>query len=181
MPLPDVKAVLVKHRANAKASSVVDDFEASYTQEVRDSVVAALNDGLTLSDWTDSFDAINTRYGFGEGTASYAETVFRTVGQSAMNGGKVSDMFSAEGQARAEYWQFSGIDDDRECDECAPLDGQIFAKTDVDAMGLIPPVHFSCRCSLLELDATDVGDQPVSAANATDANVDFDNDLLVVR
>src|ERR1035441_10211348 len=59
MPLPDITSVLVKHRAGAKASQVMDDFDKAYLAEVRDSVVTAIDDGLTLSDWTASFDAIN--------------------------------------------------------------------------------------------------------------------------
>ena len=180
MPLPSTKAVLVSARAQASASTLVADLESSFIEEARNSVITAIDDGLTLSDWMDSFQAIADRYGIGE-DATYAEMVFRTVGQSAYQGGKFSDMMSEEGQARAGYWQYSGVNDDRQDDECSELDGQIFDKTDLDAQGYWPPVHFNCRCSVIELDSSEIEGQTISTGNTTDINIDFDNELLVIR
>ncbi len=180
MPLPATKAVLVKARASAKASSLVSDIESDFIKEARDSVVAAIDDGLSFAAWEDSFTAIADRYGMGT-DSTYTEMVFRTVGQSAYNGGKVSEMFGPEGQDRAGYWMFNAIMDDRTTDECAQLDGQIFAKTDSDAMAFIPPLDFNCRSTIIELDASEVDGQKVSYANTTDVGpIEFDNDLLVV-
>jgi len=161
------------------ATSTIDSIEKSYAKEVRDSVVEAMNAGLTVKDWIESFNAINARYGVGEGIPSYVDMVFRTIQMSALNGGKVSEMFSAEGQARAEYWQFAAVMDDRTTDECIALDGMIFRKDDVDAMDYIPPISFNCRSSLIELDASEVEGGTISAANTTDISVDFANDLLL--
>lgn len=56
----------------------------------------------------------------------------------------------AEGNAQA--WQASGLvsevrfntaEDDRVCEICSPLDGEIF---DVDDYGHKPPLHINCRC-----------------------------------
>ena len=179
MPLPDHSAILVSHKAQARAASIVGDIESAYQKEIRDSILAAINDGLTLSDWEDSFNAINSRYGFGADSASALEATFRTVQMSAYNGGKVSDMFSADGQDRAGYWMFSAVLDDATTPECEDLDGQIFAKTDADAMEFIPPLHFNCRSSLIELDDTDVEGQQIAASNTTNVGpIDFDNQLL---
>jgi SPP1 gp7 family putative phage head morphogenesis protein len=139
-----------------------------------------MNDGLTLTEWEPSFDAITSRFGYGTGPANYTEMVFRTVSQSAYNGGKASEMFGPEGQARAGYWQFSAVMDDRTTDECAALDGQIFAKTDADAMDFIPPLDYNCRSTLIELDDTDVEGETISAANTVGIDVAFDNELMLV-
>lgn len=179
MPLPKHSEVLVNAKANARAVSMVSQIEKDYQAEIRDSIMTALNDGLQMSDWAASFDAINSKYGYGPGTPSVLETTFRTVQSSAYQGGKFTSMFSEEGQARAAYWMYSGIDDERQDDECAELDGQIFAKTDSDAQDFIPPVHFSCRCTLIELDASEVEGETISAGNTTDVSVDFNNELLV--
>jgi SPP1 gp7 family putative phage head morphogenesis protein len=170
--------MLVNAKALAKAISMVDQIEKDYQDEIRTSILAALNDGLTISDWEDSFSAINSRYGFGPGTPSALETTFRTVQMSAYNGGKVTDMFSADGQARAEYWMFSAVMDDRTTDECAALDGQIFDKTDVDAMNFIPPLDYNCRSTIIELDASEVEGQDISSSSTSDISPAFDNQLL---
>jgi SPP1 gp7 family putative phage head morphogenesis protein len=176
--LPKHSEVLVNAKANARAYTLVDQIEKDYQAEIRDSIITALNDGLQLSDWETSFSAINSRYGLGAGTSSALETTFRTVQMSAYNGGKVTDMFSADGQARAEYWMFSAVRDDATTDECSALDGQIFNKTDGDAMSFIPPLDYNCRSTIIELDASEVEGETISAANTTDISPAFDNELL---
>lgn len=180
MPLPKHSEVLVNAKANARAASMVDQIEKDYQAEIRDSIMTAINDGLTVSDWADSFNAINERFGLGTGDASALTTTFRTVQASVYSGGKFTDMMSEAGVARAPYWMFSAIEDDRIDDECAELDEQIFDKTDLDAQDYWPPIHFCCRCSVIELDETDAEGQPISTGNTTDVAIDdsWSNELL---
>jgi SPP1 gp7 family putative phage head morphogenesis protein len=42
-----------------------------------------------------------------------------------------------------EQVRFNTVEDDRVCEFCSPLDGQVF---DVDDYGHKPPIHVGCRC-----------------------------------
>lgn len=103
-------------------------------------------------------------------------------GNSEMNAGdeeKMREIFSPEGLERAEYWMFSACCEDQESDGyyiyyaeehgeeaakalmeanvsigkvCRALDGQIFAKNDMKARQHLPPLHDSCRSTIIEID-----------------------------
>lgn len=174
----------LEQKSKAMAFSMVDQTNEAFLTDVRDSITYALAEGLTIDDWLTSFEAMAGSYGAGstEAEAGYLTTVFSTAWQSAMNGGKVSSMFSDERKAIAPYWEFTAVMDDRTTDECSSLNGFIFRKDDADAENYIPPLFYNCRSTLIEVDETDLGERDVSAFgdDGLPAPPGFDNQLLTV-
>lgn len=159
-------------RAKALAFSATKVADENINQAIYDSISDAMDSGMTMKDWFNQFDS-------SEFSKGYLETVFRTNMATAYSAGRASDMFSAEGQARAQYWMFSAIGDEATDEVCMELDGKVFDKTDYEAMSLIVPLHYNCRCQMIELDAEDLADMGLEVSGGSEysnnEDIDFDN------
>jgi SPP1 gp7 family putative phage head morphogenesis protein len=171
-------------RTKAKSFTVAKTWDENFIKDVEASLGKALEKGITAKEWATDFQSILSSYGGAENVGSnefgsgYLDMVFRTNTQTAYQAGRNSEMFSAEGQARAPYFLWSAIMDDAVDDVCAELDGQVFPKDSYDAQGLTPPAHYNCRCTLIELDEQDLEDGGYTISEAKDVNTEdflFDN------
>lgn len=180
---PDQFAALSQAAKN-RAGSLAGVWETKFVSAIYDSMGSAMRDNLSSADWMTEAQKILDAYGGGTklGLYSgetfspwYASTVFRANVTSALAAGRYADMFSPAGRQMAEFWMFSAIHDDRNEDEkgcpgtiCRQLDGKVFAKDDPQAAACLPPLHFQCRCSCVELDSTDVADGGYDVASSGD-------------
>jgi len=171
-------------RTKAKSFTVAKTWNENFIADVEASIGDALANGTSAADWATRFESILSSYGGAENVGTnefgsgYLDMLFRTNTQTAYQAGRNSEMFSAEGQARAEYFMWSAIMDDAIDDICEELDGQVFPKNSYDAQGLTPPAHYNCRCTLIELDAEDLKDGGYTLSYAKDVNTEdflFDN------
>lgn len=76
---------------------------------------------------------------------AWINQVARTEVARAQNAGIV-DTFKA---ANVDMVQYIATEDEKVCDDCLDLDGQVFPITDADN---IPPIHPSCRCTVVAAD-----------------------------
>ncbi len=162
----------LKQAARARAGSLARIWETRFIQAIYDSIGTAMRENLSSAEWMTEAQKLVDAYGGGEKlnlylgenfTPWYAETVFRTNVQAAFAAGRYADLFSDESRQMAGYWMFSAIRDDRNDSEekcpgmiCRELDGKVFRKDDGEANRSLPPLHFNCRCTVIELDQYDV-------------------------
>lgn len=117
----------------------IRDWEYQITKRVRTNIVAALKDGMPIS------EVINKAKGEDSAEAlisvnRYARTKFTEV----MNKGRL-EYFQNTKVVGA--YQFSAILDDRTSDLCAGLHGKIFKAGSEP----VPPLHFNCRSLLIPI------------------------------
>jgi SPP1 gp7 family putative phage head morphogenesis protein len=170
--------------ARRVAGRLAGVWETKFVQAIYDSIGKALGENLSSADWMTEAQKILDAYGGGTKlglysgesfTPWYAETVFRTNVQSALAAGRYADLFSPAGMQMAEYWMFYAILDDRNDTQrkcpgmiCRTLNGKVFSKDDAAANRLLCPLHFKCRCSIIELSQDDVDAGGYDIANGSD-------------
>jgi len=170
--------------AKRQAGRLAGVWETKFVQAIYDSIGNALATNLSSSEWMTEAQKIVDAYGGGgkldlytgeNFTPWYAETVFRTNVLSAFAAGRAADLFSPAGMQMAEYFMHDAVLDDRNDDErkcpgmiCRELNGKVFRKDDPVAARLLSPLHYNCRCTEIELDATDVEDGGYDVADGSD-------------
>lgn len=164
IPMPRWKGL--EGYAKASAFGMVRAWDEQLLSALRDSLVDAQREGWTPKEWSARADEIGKRFGATlglsgpDGTASYADLVFRMGWQNATADGRFAAQFSPDGQDFAGYWRFLAVRDGRNDEEdecpniiCRGLHGKVFRKDDADALVFWPPVHFNCRCFTQEVPA----------------------------
>lgn len=155
-----------------RAGSLVRVWDTKFIEAIYDSIGKAMRQNLSSAEWMTEAQKIVDAFGGGEKLALYsgenftpwyAETIFRTNVIGAYAAGRYADLFSDEGRQMAQFWMFSAVNDDRNDTEekcpgmiCRELDGKVFLKDDAEANRSLPPLHFNCRCTVIELDQQDV-------------------------
>lgn len=149
----------------SRAGLLAGVWDQRFTAALYASILDAMSQGLGIEAWLPTAQKLIVEYGGvatlfpkGKFSSSYAELVFRMANASAMAAGRYAQMFAPGRVISDPYVLYSTMQDDRVRDEHAALDGMVFRKDDPDARALFPPSDFNCRCWLIELDATDVGD-----------------------
>ncbi|MDD5305027.1 MAG: phage minor head protein [Elusimicrobia bacterium] len=170
--------------AKARAGALSGIWETKFVSAIYDSLGRSMRDNLSSAEWLTGAQKILDAYGGGTklGLYSgekfspwYAETIFRTNVTSALAAGKYADLFSPSGRRMAGFVMLSAIHDDRNEDEkgcpgtiCRKLDGKVFQKDDPDVGQILTPLHFGCRCTVIELDDEDVAAGGYDVANGSD-------------
>lgn len=135
----------------AQADLVTDAYEA---------IDRAIVDGTTLEDFKlEVGDALEAAWGGAD--PARLETIFRTNTQTAYNGGRHEVMSNPEVRKARPYLRFDGVDDARQTEICAALDGTIRPADDPFWDTHHPPLHFNCRSILTPLSAEEAGDEGV--------------------
>jgi SPP1 gp7 family putative phage head morphogenesis protein len=175
--LPAAVFAALEAEARASAFSLAEVWDQKFLAAVHESLYDAIAEGMTWKEWADVFDSLIQFYGGKAGAEVYSETpwysqlVFRQNVLNAYAAGAYAAQFSPKGIDRAPYWMFSAIEDERLCEICAPLDGQVFEKTDETAREFLPSLHFNCRCTAIDLDAEDVAAGNYTVSNGHDVTV----------
>ena len=79
------------------------------------------------------------------------ENVFRTETALAYSAGRMKTLQAPEVQSILWGFEWTAVGDARTEPECAALDGTLFSKDDPRLATIMPPRHFGCRCSLIEV------------------------------
>jgi SPP1 gp7 family putative phage head morphogenesis protein len=117
----------------------IGKYEYGIKEKVRQQLVAAIKDGLPLSNVIDTLDNEGKRL-----SEVSLERFARTKHTEVLNRGRLA-YFEESGVVAA--YQYSAILDDRTSDICAGLDGKIF----VAGTQPVPPMHFNCRSLLIAI------------------------------
>lgn len=151
------------------AIKIARDWRDVFIEALYASLSAALVARISLEEWLPEAAKVIRAYG-GEknpgGPVTSAEApsflswfaalVFGQATINALQQGRYSDMFFTPAAEEFPYWMFVTAEDDKVCAICRPLDGRVFAKSDASARRFLPPLHFNCRCHVIDLSVDDV-------------------------
>lgn len=116
-------------------------------QAILDSLVSALDEGQSFSDWKKK--AANTVIGL---TPAHQETIFRNAMQQSYSAGRWLQFEQTKTQRP--YLLFDGVNDSRQTSICRHLDGLIRPVDDPIWASRSPQLHHNCRSVLISLTAT---------------------------
>jgi SPP1 gp7 family putative phage head morphogenesis protein len=105
---------------------------------VRDSLAAALQEGLTFAEWRKTVPDV------WETTKAHMATTFRTTLGSAYEAQRAGDLLYSD---VVEYLVFSAINDDRTTEQCRSLDGKAWPRAQFPP-AYWPPCWFNCRSTV---------------------------------
>jgi SPP1 gp7 family putative phage head morphogenesis protein len=143
---------LEKHAAR-KAFKIAGVTQMQVVQQVHDAIDTALKDGTTIDEFKKSIlGALVDSWG-GE-KPGRVETIFRTNMATAYSAGR--QQLAAKVKATHPYFLFDGVDDDRQTDECADLDGTILHQDDPFWEKHTPPMDYNCRSQLIVITGEDM-------------------------
>lgn len=151
--------------ADIKGQAVrfVGDWSTRFNEALAASARDASAKDVPLEEWVPEAANLMTQYGAAAGqeitgdalNTSYANLVFQQNTLNALSVGALAVMFFGAGAAD-EYWLFLTSGDEKVCEICAALDGQVFAKIDAAGQAFLPPIHFNCECWMNSMSAADV-------------------------
>lgn len=149
--------VLAGYRANAEAATelMLDNLSRSVIARVQ----YALEDGDTLQDFARGVREDTVLLGISPASSSYLETVYRTNVQTAYGAGRFRQLTNPDVMEVRQFVQYRTAGDNRVRENHALLDGVIFDASSEDWHRVAPPNGFSCRCSIVSLDAEGVREE----------------------
>lgn len=144
--------------------------QADLVNDVWEAIDRAIRDGTTLEDFKASVgDELEAAWGAAD--PSRLETIFRTNTMGAYNGGRHAILSHPEVRKARPYWRFDGVDDARQSEICAALDGTVRPADDPFWSAHTPPLHFNCRSVITPLSSEEAADEGIDD-EAPDAEAD---------
>jgi SPP1 gp7 family putative phage head morphogenesis protein len=158
-PDKQLNKVLKQYRKRATQASelMIDALET----KVQDGIARALQEGETLRDFTQRIRQAESDLGVEPASKFYLETIYRTNVQTAYGAGRFRQMTDPDVIAVRPYVQYRTVQDGRVRPEHAVLDGQVWSSDDSTWHRIAPPNGYNCRCSIVTLDADELGDNDV--------------------
>jgi SPP1 gp7 family putative phage head morphogenesis protein len=158
------------------------------------SIEDSIGKGISASDWLSEASGLIKQYGgstalgiyapdiTGNSMSSwYADLVFRQNTMNALNSARYAESFFGPALESDPFWMFSTAEDERVCDICGPLDGQVFSKIDSEGRKFLPSLHMGCRCEETDLDAAGVAAGGYKVSSGHDVGVVLPGDFNVDR
>lgn len=134
-------------QAKVRAFTVAAVTEKDSIEKVKKFLEDTINEGESYTDLLKRIDAEKLLDAAGIGNnAWYWETVHRTNQSSAYNAGRLMEI--QDNITDVAYLEFVGIDDDRQSEICAKLDGTILPADHPFWDSHTPPLHYNCRSTL---------------------------------
>ena len=142
--LPDQYYNEVPQEIRSLAFSVASIEKLSIINEIKSSLVRALEQGKTFSEWKKEIDYASL-------SRARLETIYRTNIQSAF-GAANWDKMNADKELLP-YAMYVALGDDRTRETHARLSGTIRKIDDPFWNGRRPPIDYNCRCTMVSLSA----------------------------
>jgi SPP1 gp7 family putative phage head morphogenesis protein len=150
VPMPDWKWDALTQAEREFAFKVAGAAQADLATEAWEAMDRAIAEGTTLDAFKKQVGA-QLEAAWGRKDPARLETIFRTNALGAYNAGRHEILSHPEVRKARPYLRFDGIDDDRQTEICAALDGTIRPADDPFWHTHSPPLHFQCRSVLVPL------------------------------
>lgn len=147
-----MKASIVgKKAAKDFLDSLVDSLQliTEATAAINDPSWASRRETL-LGEMSKTFDSFGLGLTEGEKLSRLEGTYVHTMLEK-FNERLFGQMFGGRSTDDFPFIQFWTEHDDSVCEDCRPLDGAIFDKSDEDLPFILPELHYRCRCWIEEL------------------------------
>lgn len=162
VPMPDWQWDALTEAEREFAFKVSGVAQADLVTDVWEAIDRALTEGTTLEDFkADVGPALEAAWGRED--PARLETIFRTNTQAAYSGGRNEILSDPEVKQARPYWRFDGVDDARQSEICAALDGTVRPADDPFWGSHTPPLHFNCRSIITPLSEEEAADEGVTA------------------
>lgn len=112
--------------------------------KLKPALVAAIAEGETLREFTKEVGGIVQ-------SKAHAENIFRTNIQTSYNAGHAEAIWSPELKQIIPAFEYQAVMDDRTTPICAERDGQVYPRAALGSADVVPPAHFQCRSSIIEV------------------------------
>lgn len=145
----DAEYAVLSEKERRKAFWVANAATADMVREVWLLIDRAVADGITFEQWKDEFE----RDPLEIWTASRLQTIFRTNVQQAYSDGRWRQQTDPDVMPHRPFWAFDGVEDFRQSNICKKLNGVVLPADDPFWRTHNPPLHFSCRSTIISLDA----------------------------
>lgn len=135
----------------ATAFSTALNLETDLLKAILADLETVRNAGGDVKDFRDLVQGTLDQFGASleDVAPSRLQLIYQQETTTAANAGIYGEMFSPEGMAAAEVWEFHAAREtvEEHPDEvCALLDGKLFWKDDTASYRFLPQLHFRCRC-----------------------------------
>lgn len=160
VPMPDWKWDALSEAEKEFAFKVSGVAQADLATQAWEAVDRAIKDGTTLDDFKKQVGP-QLEAAWGRENSARLETIFRTNALGAYNAGRHEILSHPEVRKARPFVRFDGVDDDRQSEICAALDGTIRPADDSFWHTHTPPLHFNCRSILVPLSEEEAQDEGV--------------------
>lgn len=116
-----------------------------------DELLAALEDGVTLSEFRENMNDFLQAEGYDGVTPLQADNIFRTNIQTAYNVGHYEQMTEPGVLQLRPYWQYDAVNDSHTRPSHLAMDGRVYPADDPIWETWFPPNGFRCRCTVTTL------------------------------
>ena len=116
-----------------------------------DEILAALEDGNTLSEFRSRMNEFLTSEGYEGLDPLQADLIFRTNIQTAYNVGHYEQMTDPGVMKLRPYWQYDAVNDAHTRPSHLAMDGRVFPADSAVWDSWFPPNGFRCRCTVKTL------------------------------
>ena len=114
-------------------------------------LLAAIEDGNTLTEFRASINSFLEREGYDGATPYQAENIFRSNIQTAYNVGHYKQMTAPDVMELRPYWQYDAVNDSRTRPSHLAMDGRVYPADHPVWDTWFPPNGFKCRCAVRTL------------------------------
>jgi SPP1 gp7 family putative phage head morphogenesis protein len=181
VPVTDAEFEQLDEDAQELAFTVGDVAQLDMVTDVWRALDDALENGSTFSDFKDDVEDMLTS-AWGDEDSYRVETIFRTNLQTAYSYGRYKEQVASADTHP--IWEFQAIEDSRTSDICADCDGHVGRADDDWFTEHQPPLHYSCRSTIVahtEDEGPDVSEsEPDADADpgfGSAPNLDWEPDL----
>lgn len=149
--------------------------KAQILKRFYDEILAALEDGNTLTEFRAKMNEFLEAEGYEGLTPLQADNIFRTNIQTAYNVGHYEQMTKPGVLKLRPYWQYDAVNDSRTRHSHLAMDGKVFPADDPIWDTWFPPNGFRCRCTVTTLSARQVEQRGLKVETETPLNGRFEH------
>lgn len=130
--------------------------KAELLSEIKEEILRAMEEGLTLADFRKALSEIFERHGYAALNPWRIDTIYRTNLQNAYQSGRLRQTMDDAVLSARPYWRYVAVRDMATRPEHAAMHGRIFRADSPVWQTWYPPNGFNCRCTVQTVSAREM-------------------------
>ena len=155
--------------------------KAQILKRFYDEILAALEDGNTLSEFRSRMNEFLTSEGYEGLDPLQADLIFRTNIQTAYNVGHYEQMTDPGVMKLRPYWQYDAVNDAHTRPSHLAMDGRVFPADSAVWDSWFPPNGFRCRCMVVSLSKKQVERMGLHVETEAPYDVDYSTGEILTK
>lgn len=147
--------------AHNKAFTVAGIAKLDILQDIKDKLLSAMNEGISITDFANSLEDVLPKYRL--------NTIYRTNLQSAYMAGRRESMLRATNTHP--YWMYVAVMDKDTRPSHALLNGKVYPADDEFWDYYFPPIDYNCRCRVRPLTPSEVERKGLDVSESSEIKV----------